>query len=288
MMPAPILLQELSRSRLRLAGTAAASGTGERRSRQKGAGMEFADHRPYEAGDDLRALDTAVYARSGEYHVRQYETYRPAQVVILIDASASMQFGEADKFAFAGTIASLLAFAGLAGGDLVQLAVWSGERVHYSPKVNGAGRAATLFEWLARQRPSGAGFTRGLKQVLGQAQRGLVIAISDWLSEDIEAHMLSRPAGVDLLGIAVSAREEEEPDFSGRSEIRLRDTETGIEFDFTADRGALAHYREHYRLWREDLRQRFLKAGCRFIAQRSDMDIALAVRTEWRRHGILE
>lgn len=288
MSPSPILLQELSRSRLRLGGRTAAGGTGERRSAQKGPGMEFADYRPYEAGDDFRYLDASIYARRGEYHIRQYETYRPAQVTVLVDASASMHFGARDKFAFAADIAGLLAFAGLSGGDIVQMGVWSGGRLHLSPRVNGAGRASALFEWLGRQKPAGSGFERGLKQALGQATGGLVIAISDWLSPDLSPQTLSRPAGVDLLAIAVSAREEEDPDFSGQSEVRLRDSESGMEFDFTADRAALAEYRQVYAQWREGLRSLFLKAGCRFLAQRSDTDLTLAVRTEWRRQGILE
>lgn len=288
MTPSPILLQELSRSRLRLSGATAAGGTGERRSRQKGPGMEFADYRPYETGDDFRYLDTALYARRGEHFVRQYETYRPAEVTILVDGSASMHFGTPDKFAFASNVASLLGFAGLAGGDGVQLATWSGERLHLSPRVSGAGRTAVLFEWLARQKAGGGGFERGLSQVLGRARGGLVIAISDWLSEGFGPQVLSRPSGVEVLAIAVSAREEEEPDFSGQSDLRLRDSETGVEFDFTADRAALAEYRQLYAEWRDGLRSQFLKAGCRFIAQRSDMDMALAVRTEWRRQGILQ
>ncbi|QMV01872.1 DUF58 domain-containing protein [Devosia sp. D6-9] len=288
MTPSPILLQELSRSRLRLGGATAGGGTGERRSRQKGPGMEFADYRPYEAGDDFRYLDAAIYARRGEYHIRQYEVYRPAQITILLDGSTSMHFGEPDKFTFAATLAGLLGFAGLAGGDIVQLAVWSGERVHFSPRVNGAGRASALFEWLERQKISGSGFTHGLKQVLGTVPGGLVIAISDWLDQAIEPHMLSRPHGVDVLAVAVSSRQEEDPEFTGQSELRLRDSETGAEFDFTADKAAVAEYRQVYQQWREDLRGQFLKSGCRFIAQRSDMDIALAVRTDWRRQGILE
>lgn len=288
MTPSPALLQELSRSRLRLGGSTSPAGTGERRSRQKGPGMEFADYRPYEAGDDFRYLDAAVFARRGEHHVRQYEVHRPARVTILIDGSASMAFGEPEKFAFATTLASLMAFAGLAGGDGVQMAVWSAGRLHISPRVSGVGRAATLFEWLARQKSSGGGFARGLRQVLGSAQGGLIIALSDWMGEAVPANALSRPAGVELLAIAVGAPQEEDPEFNGQSEVRLRDGESGIEFDFTADRAAIGEYKTLYRQWREDLRSRFLRAGCRFLVQRSDLDIDRAVRTEWRVQGILE
>lgn len=288
MIPSPILLQELARSRLRLTGATAAGGTGERRSRQKGPGMEFADYRPYETGDDFRYLDAGVFARRGEYHVREYEAYRPAQVMVLIDGSASMRFGEQQKFAFAGMLASLLAFAGLSGGDVVQLAVWSGGRVHYSPRVNGAGRASALFDWLARQQPDGAGFGLALRQVLGQVRGGLVVAISDWLDEEPTPASFARAPGVEVLAIQVAAREEEEPGFDGQSEIRLRDAETGIEFDFTADRAALAQYRKVYADWQEDLRRRLVQAGCRYLYQRTDVDMALAVRSDWRRQGIIE
>ena len=289
MIPSPVLLQELARARLRLVGRTSTGGTGERRSRQKGSGMEFADYRQYEAGDDFRYLDPAIYARRGEYHIRQYETYRPAHITILVDGSTSMLFGEKQKFAFASMLASLLAFAGLSGGDLVQMAIWSGGRLHFSPRVNGVGRASVLFEWLARQHAAGTGFTEGLTQVLRQATGGLVIALSDWLGQEAyPPQVFSRASGVDVLAIQVSAREEEEPDFSGQSEIRLRDAESGAEFDFTADRSALSQYRTLYRAWQEELRRQLLRAGCRFLAQRSDMDVELAVRSQWRRLGIVE
>lgn len=288
MIPSPALLQELSRARLRLGGATAAGGTGERRSRQKGPGMEFADYRPYETGDDFRHLDAGIYARRGEFHVREYEAYRPARITVLIDASLSMDYGASNKFAFAGTVGSLLAFAGLAGGDSVQMAVWSGERLHLSPRATGVGRASALFEWLARQKPAGAGFARGLRQTLDLAGGGLVIVISDWLDEAISPQTLARAAGVDLLALQVFSREEAEPEFSGDSEIRLRDAESGIEFDFTADRAAIAEYRQVYADWQDNLRRLFLRAGARHLQQRSDMDMMQAVRTEWRRQGILE
>ena len=73
--------------------------------------MEFADHRRYQPGDDLRHLDTHLHRRTGEHYVRQYEVHRQLPVTIIIDGSASMNFGNPTKFAFACGLASALAFS---------------------------------------------------------------------------------------------------------------------------------------------------------------------------------
>src|SRR6266852_88773 len=137
MILSPGLLTALMRSRLAVRRAHATIGIGERRSRGKGSGMEFMDHREYQPGDDVRHLDPHLYARTGGYFVRQYAVTRQLPIAIVVDGSASMNFGTPTKFDFARRLAAALAFAGLAGGDVIQAAVHSGGRLLWSPLVRG-------------------------------------------------------------------------------------------------------------------------------------------------------
>src|SRR5260370_37632622 len=92
MIPAAGLMTALMRSRLAARHAHATIGIGERRSRAKGSGMEFIDHREYQPGDDVRHLDPHLYARTGGYFVRQYAVNRQRPIAILGDGRASMNF----------------------------------------------------------------------------------------------------------------------------------------------------------------------------------------------------
>src|SRR5258708_11880258 len=100
MIPAAGLMTALMRSRLAARHAHATIGIGERRSRAKGSGMEFMDHREYQPGDDVRHLDPHLYARTGGYFVRQYAVTRQLPIAIIVDGSASMNFGTPTKFVF--------------------------------------------------------------------------------------------------------------------------------------------------------------------------------------------
>ena len=123
MKPDAALLDRLSTARYRLNRAQASVGVGDRRSRAKGAGMEFASHRPYREGDDVRQLDARVLARLGQHYVREYFLDRQAPVYVLLDASVSMQSGRPDKLGHGILLAQLFGFLALASGDSCQIGV---------------------------------------------------------------------------------------------------------------------------------------------------------------------
>src|SRR5690606_16952271 len=108
---------------LRLAARGPASGArqGDRRSAVRGRGLEFADHRPYSAGDDLRRVDWNVYARLRTVLVRLYHEDRNLSVRICVDASASMAFGTPRKADHAAELAAGLALVALLVRDDVSV-----------------------------------------------------------------------------------------------------------------------------------------------------------------------
>jgi uncharacterized protein (DUF58 family) len=82
----------------------------DRRSKKKGSGVEFADHRDYTAGDDFRSVDWSVYQRFGRLLVRLYEEEEDLSIYFIVDSSSSMAFGDAKKFDQARRLAAALAY----------------------------------------------------------------------------------------------------------------------------------------------------------------------------------
>ena len=99
--------------------------TGVHRSPHRGAGEDFAKHRDYQQGDDVRYIDWKLYARTDRLHVREFEERSNLQCWLVVDTSASMDFAEAGgvtKSRYAAFLAAALAHLMLRSGDAVGLA----------------------------------------------------------------------------------------------------------------------------------------------------------------------
>lgn len=162
---------------------------GLHRSPLRGAGEEFARHREYQPGDDLRRLDWKVYARSDRLYVREHEERSSLRAWLVVDASASMGFAEPGgvaKLRYAAYVAAALAFLMLRAGDAVGLAAFGAEpRLLLAPRTR-RGQLHDLLLQVERLAPSGdTGAAAALDRV-GQAlpRRGRVVLVSDLLEDD--------------------------------------------------------------------------------------------------------
>jgi uncharacterized protein (DUF58 family) len=286
----PSLLQRLSRSKLRPRRAVASTGVGERRSKAKGVGMEFADHRPYQMGDDIRYLDRHIFARLGENHIKQFSLYQQLQVTILLDVSASMRFGEQSKFACAKALAAGLAYVALTGGDRVQIGAFSSDKLEWSSPFHGVQRVPALFHWLDNLEP---GRTTNLSKTTRQAiekmrSESLVVIISDWLTTDIETALTTLDLKrQELVAVQILAPEEEEPERLGSGEIRMVDTETGQEIELSLDAALLERYREHLENWSRSVRDTVREHRGLFLRVRSDADLGQIFLKDWRKAGLI-
>lgn len=301
----PRLLQRLTRSRLRPRRARASTGVGERRSQAKGTGAEFADYRPYEPGDDIRHLDPHVFARLGEHHIRQFSLEQGLPVTVLLDASASMRFGQPQKFAFAQSVAAALAYVALAGGDRVQVGTFAGDRVAWFAPLHGVQRAPTLFSWLERQAPRGATDLPRVAQLARSRLRqdGLLIVVSDWLTPDLEPNPAAdsvsglndleralrtfAQARQELVAVQVLAPEEEEPERLGAGGLRLLDAETGREVELALDAAIIARYREEFEGWSRGVQHAVRAHQGLFLRVRSDADLERLLTRDLRNAGLL-
>ncbi|MDE0100594.1 MAG: DUF58 domain-containing protein [Truepera sp.] len=267
----PHLQQALGRSRLLPLRAKANTGVGERPSRAKGSGIEFADHRAYQLGDDIRHLDPHIHARLGLLAVREYVLSQQLEVTLILDASASMSFGMPSKFSCARELAAGLALATLAGGDNLSLGVLRGSALEWHPRVSGLGRAPEVFSWLeALEAKRPANLAAALERALPRLQgEGFTIVISDWLSDPAEVVMAAlrryAPTRQEFLALQVLALEEEDPTALGRGELKLLDSESGEEIEISLRDSNFARYREFLQQHREDLRSQISSLGGRFL-----------------------
>ncbi len=289
MTPPPALLNALRRSRLSIRHAVPSTGVGERRSQQKGSGLEFADYREYQPGDDVRHLDPHLHARHGGYFTRQYAVDQQVPVTIVLDASASMQSGEPDKFAFGRDLAAAVAFVALAGGDAAQIVGCVNGETSLSPRVQGVDRAPVLFRWIDALEPAGGGFGRLLPGIERKLKpRSLTFLISDFWLDDPERDLKGLGgSGCEFIALHLLSPQECDPAHLAQGQSCLVDAESGEEVEMNLDSGALDRYARALAAWRETLRGAFGRLHGRYLPVRSDASLEKLLLRDWRSMGLL-
>jgi uncharacterized protein (DUF58 family) len=153
----------------------------ERRSKKKGSGVEFADHRAYAPGDDFRFVDWNVYRRFGKLLVRLFEEEEDLSIYFILDCSGSMAFGTSSKFDQARRLCAALAYVGLANLDRVTLIAAHENGGSVMPSTRGKNRIFKVFQYLQQLEAAGAtNLEQSCKTFVAQhKRRGLAILISD-------------------------------------------------------------------------------------------------------------
>src|SRR5262245_1744671 len=136
--------------------------SGVHESPYKGFSVEFAEHREYAPGDDLRYLDWKVFGKSDRYYIKQYEEETNLLCHLVLDTSESMDFGTVDpaqggvrKFDYAMTIAASLAYLIVGQHDAAGLATFDDKVRTVLPAGSHAGHLRRIFEILEKTQPGG-------------------------------------------------------------------------------------------------------------------------------------
>jgi uncharacterized protein (DUF58 family) len=163
--------------------------TGVHRSPHRGAGEDFAKHRDYQQGDDVRYLDWKLYARTDRLHVREFEERSNLQCYLVVDTSASMDFAEpggVTKARYTAFLSAALAHLMLRAGDAVGLATRGADARLLLPPRSRRGHLHDLLLHLERMKPIGSGAAADALDRVGGAltRRGRVVLISDLLEDD--------------------------------------------------------------------------------------------------------
>ena len=207
--------------------------TGLHRSPYHGFSVEFAEHRQYMPGDDLRHIDWKIYGRRDRFYIKRFEEETNLKSYILLDASRSMAFaspGNISKFAYASSLAASLAYMMIKQSDAVGLALYADELQSYLPPHASRSYLRQVLVALHNASPSGGTSTaRALHQVADRIRRrGLVIVIGDLLDDQDEVinalkHFRHKKNEV----IVMQVLDPLERSFAFREDAEFRDLETG-------------------------------------------------------------
>ena len=203
---------------------------GLHRSRRVGLSLDFAEHRSYQPGDDIRRIDWRVYGRTDRYYVKEYEADTNAAVTFALDASGSMDYGSGPvtKFDYGRFLVASLAWLSQHQGDRVGLVTFSGDLLEVVPPSTRHLRL--ILHTLGRAKATGAG---RLTPVLERAARlstraGIVVVVSDCYEEPAQVqHGIGalRARGHDV--ILFHVLDPAERDLPGEGAATFEDAETG-------------------------------------------------------------
>jgi uncharacterized protein (DUF58 family) len=164
--------------------------SGLHRSPHLGFSTDFAEHRQYMPGDDVRHLDWKLLARTDRLYIKKYQADTNTQITILIDASASMNYGsgEVTKMRYAQFLAASLAYLGVRQHDSVGLDAFNEAIVEHVPPLSKTGHLRTILGVIERLQPDKATqLSEQLHRVADRLKRrGVVVLISD-LYDDPES-----------------------------------------------------------------------------------------------------
>ena len=258
----PEVLRQVRRIELRTRGLVNSRFTGEYHSVFKGMGMEFAEVREYQAGDEVRTIDWNVSARMRKLFVKRFVEERELTVLLLVDSSGSSRGGslDQDKQGMAAELAAVLALTATRNNDRVGLLLHSDRVEHVVPPKKGRRHALRLVRDVlaARAQQRGTDLAAACDYA-GRLlpHRSIVFVVSDFVAPDYERALTHLARRHDVVAVVLDDPGERElPDVGV---ARLVDAETGAlaEVD-TANPVVRARYAARLRAEREQ-RQALLR-----------------------------
>jgi uncharacterized protein (DUF58 family) len=256
-------------SRLDLAYRRPVSGlySGERRSPRAARSPEFADFRPYVAGDDFRQIDWRAYARLERLMLRLYVAEEESSLNIVLDASASMEVGTPPKWPSAIRLAAALAFLGLSSMDRVAVGVLGDRRLR-TPHLRGKDGVSRIWAFLSAIEPRGAARPAMLTE-LDWLRSGMTVVISDFFTEDSWTAAVAglRRRRQEPLLWQLLAPDEESPTLTG--DWKLVETESEDSRELTITPALVAEYLANLARHRSGVRRAAEGAGGRMLASLS-------------------
>lgn len=262
---------------------------GERRSPRRGASVEFADFRPYTSGDDIRQIDWNLYARAERFYLKLFVAEEELTVHLLVDTSASMDWGAPNKLRYAKQVAAAFGYIALSNLDRVTVTVFgAGPTVAQLPGVRGKRGAVPLFTFLQRLAPSGGGdLARSCHRYIQTARTpGPLLLCSDLLDpgwKDALSALSSRPFEITVMHTL--APQEIEPELDG--DFKLVDVESGAPVEISADLDLLRRYRENLASWRAEIESFCAGRGIAYFPIDTGLPVEEFILGRMRRRGVL-
>jgi uncharacterized protein (DUF58 family) len=261
----------------------------ERRTKKSGSGVEFADHRDYQPGDDFRTLDWNVYQRFDRLLVRLYEEEEDLAIYFILDTSSSMKFGNGQKLRYAKKVVAALAYVGLANLDRVSIVTTSDRVMERMPETRGKARIFKAFRFLREVDAEGTtDLGEAMKKFVAQnKRRGLAVLVSDLYDpRGFEKGInVLRYNKFDPFVVHVVDRDEGKPKLHG--DVLVYDCETGDEREVTVTAKVLQRYGEAYAAYLADVDRFCATHQVPYVTAAVDVPFDEMILRVFRRGGFL-
>jgi len=254
------------------------SAGGVRRTRGRGPGTEFHEFRPYQPGDDLRAIDWTVEARLHQLVVRVPRAHGHVRLHVLLDVSASMSIGSPSKLECGRRIAAALCYVAVRNRDAAGVSTFRDRINSFMPPAEGRAQLMRALEFLGTLSPSGASsIDRALEHYAAAASGpGLAVVLSDFFEAGAVRglqHLLHR--GLRPIVLQVVAPEELEPALP--SDVELIDIEQPDGERLVVDAGAIRAYQAVLAQHEASLREFCAAHRCPFARLASNLPFHHAI-----------
>lgn len=266
---------------------------GERRSKKRGESVEFADHRSYVSGDDLRHVDWNIFARLDSLFMKLFLEEEDLSLHIVLDASASSDTGGKDnKFVFMQRAAMAMAYVGLVNLNRVAVSVMGeaeGSIVASLRDLRGRRRTREVANFLCNIEPKGAfNFSQAAERILhARRGKGVMLVFSDFFYKDGYEQGLRMLVGrgYDVFVIQVLSPQEIDPPITG--DLRLKDVEDADTAEVTISAPLLKKYKANLEAYCGALQSFCSQREMTFISVRSDTPVEVLLLDYLRKRGVV-
>ena len=240
---------------------------GERRSKRRGQSVEFADHRPYVAGDDLRFVDWNIYGRLDQLFLKLFMEEQDLTIHIAIDVSASSSLGEPAKELFIKKLTAALAYVSLVNNNRLTISAFSDGVKGELKNMRGRNYIGAMAEFLLTLDCEGpSSFDSSCRQLVsGRIGRGIMIVLSDFLFKEGYDTGLRRLLGrqYDLYVIQVLCPQELAPELTG--DLKLLDIEDADTAEITVSTALLKYYKRNVTAYCNELKDFCTRRGAAYV-----------------------
>ena len=270
---------------------------GERRSLNRGVGMEFADYRVYEPGDDLRHVDWNIYARLGKLFIKLFHADEGLPLALLIDNSHSMAFGAPTKLTCAKQIAAALGYIALGHADSVAVYTCAERLFAALPPASSTSQFSRLTKVLTAIAAHGqTRLTECLRQLpMYQRHPCAVVILSDFLDPNgyEQGFKLLAGRGFSLTAIHLMSPEEMNPQVYLENtptggDWLVEDAETGETRAVTINPETLSQYQNQQQTFCDTLQRFCTDQGVGYAQLKSDAPIEPFILQELHKAGFIQ
>jgi uncharacterized protein (DUF58 family) len=262
---------------------------GERRSKRRGQSVEFADYRNYVVGDDLRFIDWNIYARLERLFLKLFLEEEDLSLAILIDVSASSDFGDPNKALYMKRVAAALAYIGLVNYNRVSIAAINDTVAAETGSLRSRRKVQQMLAFLQDLQPTGTSYLAGACKRFAVAHRhkGICVVLSDFFDKGGYENGLRYLAGgsYDLFAIQVLSPQEINPDLQG--DLKLKDMEDGDLAEVSITAPLLKRYKDNLNAYCAGLKEYVTRRGGTYMFTSTAVPFDTLVLNYLRERGLI-